>query len=919
VSGDIVPLGVHGSPEYVDLVKNSPRWAAVNNQAYSIDAQGWPATDFEWIFDWRRNKPWEGPDFNGVNDDVYGVYSLSFKGQATLVSSGETNSLQFVNQTYDASTQMTTVSVVFSSAHWLFGISFTNTQRPGSGKNTGLTNIKFYLPGYAISSNQLFTDRFINLVKQLKTATFRSFDTGINSYQIWFGKDLVINKWSDRSLPTDAYWPLASKNSGAISGLAMPWEVYMQICIQANVPGWFNLPVGADDEYVTSFATLLKNGNSFTQPLSSTNPIYIEFSNEVWNWGFSQSIYNEVIAKQEGVSVLQRYVERTFQISELFRAVFGNDMGTRVRFVCMWQYGNWQDMQAALLWGQQKFGKPVNYYIWAVGEAPYINPMENGNVPYPELDPQAVDRLVDSFYTSSGIRRQSFAAWQAIATFFGINEVGYESGPSLVAGVESDVTRSPRLKDVEFRYYMDNYFAVGCQTVNFFALGPGAPGVYGDWYMFEHWGEYTYGKMQGYLSVSGQNRPPLTVGFVLPWKMNDEIMIDASQYGAYPLQKPGSLVTICNGGCWPNPGMLNYLLRSTTTGTYQITITGESQTTNSSVEIWVNNKIIQTVNLPQKGGSATVSISVEMGLSTLALAGSGSGWTKIAQPINVKLTNGNGSPVVPSAPLNFVGTGASGSVSLVWANVTTATGYTVQRSTMSGGPYTTITTTMNTDYMDKGLTNDNLYYYVLYASNSVGNSALSPQIAVVPIEPVAPAAPQVKTSTGLEDGSSLSALGQAFLTWNKVPNALSYQVEEGKNQLTQQTATSYFISNLNPGSSHTYNVTAINPTGKVTTSVTVQVPTSSTPGDPTNLSVTTSNGNAMLKWLQPMWTWPEFGELFSVERSTAMNGPWVSISNPSVNNFKDVSIGMQKYCYRIWAMNGKGAKSANPTKTVCVP
>jgi len=224
-----------------------------------------------------------------------------------------------------------------------------------------------------------------------------------------------------------------------------------------------------------------------------------------------------------------------------------------------------------------------------------------------------------------------------------------------------------------------------------------------------------------------------------------------------------------------------------------------------------------------------------------------------------------------------------------------------------------------TNYTDKGLSNDNLYYYVLYASNSVGNSALSPQISVVPIEPVAPAAPQVKASTGLEDGSSLSALGQAFLTWNKVPNALSYQVDEGKNQLTQQTATSYYISNLNPGAAYTFNVTAVNPSGKATTTVTVQIPTSSTPGDPTNLSVTSSTGNAYLKWLQPMWSWPEFGELFSVERSTSPNGSWESISNPSVNNFKDVSIGTQKYCYRVWATNGKGAKSTNPTKTVCIP
>ncbi len=49
--------------------------------------------------------------------------------------------------------------------------------------------------------------------------------------------------------------------------------------------------------------------------------------------------------------------------------------------------------------------------------------------------------------------------------------VGYESGPSLSAGIEGEASRSPRLKDFVYRYYMENYFPTGAETVNFFALG----------------------------------------------------------------------------------------------------------------------------------------------------------------------------------------------------------------------------------------------------------------------------------------------------------------------------------------------------------------------------------------------------------------------------------------------------------------
>jgi hypothetical protein len=41
----------------------------------------------------------------------------------------------------------------------------------------------------------------------------------------------------------------------------------------------------------------------------------------------------------------------------------------------------------------------------------------------------------------------------------------------LVAGIEGEASRSPRIKDFETYYYMDNYFATGAATVNFFALG----------------------------------------------------------------------------------------------------------------------------------------------------------------------------------------------------------------------------------------------------------------------------------------------------------------------------------------------------------------------------------------------------------------------------------------------------------------
>ncbi|HVR83634.1 MAG TPA: LamG-like jellyroll fold domain-containing protein [Planctomycetota bacterium] len=70
----------------------------------------------------------------------------------------------------------------------------------------------------------------------------------------------------------------------------------------------------------------------------------------------------------------------------------------------------------------------------------------------------------------------------------------------------------------------------------------------------------------------------------------------------------------------------------------------------------------------------------------------------------------------PGAPTNLVATPGNGQVSLSWtAPVGGATVYNVKRSTVSGGPYTTIASNVTgTTYLDTaGITNGTRYYYVV--------------------------------------------------------------------------------------------------------------------------------------------------------------------------------------------------------------
>ncbi|MDQ2983090.1 MAG: S8 family serine peptidase, partial [Actinomycetota bacterium] len=69
-------------------------------------------------------------------------------------------------------------------------------------------------------------------------------------------------------------------------------------------------------------------------------------------------------------------------------------------------------------------------------------------------------------------------------------------------------------------------------------------------------------------------------------------------------------------------------------------------------------------------------------------------------------------PTVPAAPTNLTATAGNNQVSLSWTGSAGAATYNVKRSTVSGGPYTTITTGVTaTSYTDTGLTNGTTYYY----------------------------------------------------------------------------------------------------------------------------------------------------------------------------------------------------------------
>src|SRR5262245_46492679 len=105
---------------------------------------------------------------------------------------------------------------------------------------------------------------------------------------------------------------------------------------------------------------------------------------------------------------------------------------------------------------------------------------------------------------------------------------------------------------------------------------------------------------------------------------------------------------------------------------------------------------------------------------------------------------------LPGAPGALTATPGSGQISLAWTAASGATGYRVHRGTASGGPYTTIQSNLaGTSFTDTGLANGTTYYYVVTATNGVGEGPNSNEASATPA-----AAPTVVTLTSVaaQDG-----------------------------------------------------------------------------------------------------------------------------------------------------------------------
>ena len=209
--------------------------------------------------------------------------------------------------------------------------------------------------------------------------------------------------------------------------------------------------------------------------------------------------------------------------------------------------------------------------------------------------------------------------------------------------------------------------------------------------------------------------------------------------------------------------------------------------------------------------------------------------------------------LAPSAPNSVTAKAGDGTVVLQWNGVSGAFGYNVYYSTQSGVTKagTKLSAGALTSCTVSGLTDGTAYYFVVTATNSTGESALSTEISATPLLP-APAAP-----TGL---SATGGPAQVALTWTAVSNATSYNLyystttgvtTANGTKVTGISSAAYTVTGLTSGTPYYFIVTAVNAGGEslasaqATATPTGGAGVSLTPGTSASTTVAFSSANSL--------------------------------------------------------------------------
>lgn len=340
---------------------------------------------------------------------------------------------------------------------------------------------------------EIFNPVFLERIKKFGVIRFMDWMSTNNSEQ---------QEWDNRPKVDDATY--------AIKGV--PLEIMIELANRMRAHPWFNMPHKATDAYMTNFAQMVK------ERLDPNLKAYVELSNEVWNWMFSQAHYALAQGRarwgeDKGDAFVQWYGMRAAQMSDIWKQVFGNRRD-RVISVMATQTA-WKGLETSVLdcslWVAEG-NKPcyqhgidayaiTGYFSGDLGFEKYQNQIESwlndadGGVEQAITQLRQGDQLGEEVSEDSVVGLvDTFKYHQQVAQEKELQMVVYEGGQSLVNSNNAKLTeffinlnRTPEMQQLYDQMLVNWEQGGGTMFMNFADIS--RPGKWGSWGALEYVGQ----------------------------------------------------------------------------------------------------------------------------------------------------------------------------------------------------------------------------------------------------------------------------------------------------------------------------------------------------------------------------------------------------------------------------------------------
>jgi hypothetical protein len=223
-----------------------------------------------------------------------------------------------------------------------------------SAKGNHVRNIRFLIPGsestYLV---QPYNPMWLERLSPFKAIRFMD----------WFKTNNSPNvHWEDRAKDDYYTWTTAK---GA------PYEEACKLCNTLQADAWVNVPHGADTGYIRNMAIFMRDN------IDPQLKIYVEYSNEIWNWMFDQtdSLYSWGDHSVEWPERIVPFIQR---VMDIWTDVFKDQKDRLVRVVGGQHY--WTDVSCRIALNMRpgSFDAFASAGYISLGEEGYAKAAEKG-------------------------------------------------------------------------------------------------------------------------------------------------------------------------------------------------------------------------------------------------------------------------------------------------------------------------------------------------------------------------------------------------------------------------------------------------------------------------------------------------------------------------------------------------------------